>query len=138
MPCACNDIPDPSEAAQTADQYRVLFVLPLKSPISRIQDNKQDGNGGVDVVGEGVRGREGEVVLGCEGELVDELDGGGADASCGLHGEGKEVRVLSGGELVVVGDLDSSGLGGDSEKDFRRRMPSGPWNSRDVTGPLYL
>src|SRR5277367_3118222 len=40
-PCACNDIPDPSEAAQTADQYRVLSVLPLILPTSRIQDNKQ-------------------------------------------------------------------------------------------------
>jgi hypothetical protein len=41
MPCACNDIPDRSEAAQTADQHRVLFALPLIPPTSRIQSNKQ-------------------------------------------------------------------------------------------------
>jgi hypothetical protein len=39
-PCACNDIPDPSEAAQTADQHRVLSALPLIPPTSRIQSNK--------------------------------------------------------------------------------------------------
>jgi len=33
-------------------------------------------------------GGEGEVVLGCEAELVDELLRVLTDASCGLHGEG--------------------------------------------------
>ena len=43
MQCTCNDIPHPPEAAQTADQYRVLSMLPMKPPTSRIQENN-NGN----------------------------------------------------------------------------------------------
>ena len=42
MLCTCNDIPTLQEAAETADQHRVLSLLPLKPPSSRIQEtNKQ-------------------------------------------------------------------------------------------------
>ena len=74
-----------------------------------------DCNGGVDCVGERMVGGEGEVVLGCEAELVDELLRVLTDASCGLHGEGNEVSELSGSDFLVLDLLGSGRLLSDCE-----------------------
>ena len=61
-----------------------------------------DGDGGVDRVGKGVVRGEGEMVLACEAELIDDLFCVFADASRGLHCEGDEVSELSRRHLLVV------------------------------------
>jgi hypothetical protein len=74
-----------------------------------------NGNGRMDDVGIGLVGGKSEVVLACEADLVDELGCLLADASCGLHGEGNEVGVLSGGDVLVLGLFALGGLLGDCE-----------------------
>jgi hypothetical protein len=69
----------------------------------------------MDEVGTGMVGGKCEVVLACEADLVDELSGLLADASCGLHGERDEVGVLSGGDVLVLGQLTLGGVLSDSE-----------------------
>ena len=61
-----------------------------------------DGDGAADAVSEGVVRGEGEVVLACEAELIDELLRVFTDPSCGLHCEGDEVSVLSRRYLLVL------------------------------------
>ena len=68
------------------------------------------GNGGEDVVSEGMVGGEGEEVAGGGAELVDEVRCLLADAAGGLNGEGDEVRLLAVGDLRVLAALGCSGV----------------------------
>ena len=91
-----------------------------------------DCNGGVDCVGERMVGGEGEVVLGCEAELVDELLRVLTDASCGLHGEGNEVSELSGSDFLVLDLLGSGRLLSDCE-NCPLLLPQRSSSPREIT-----
>lgn len=60
-------------------------------------------------------GGEGEMVLACEAELIDELLCVLTDASRRLHCEGDEACVLSGGDVLVLVLLEGGCASGDCE-----------------------
>src|ERR1700722_13456547 len=92
MPCTCNDIPHPPEAAQTADQYRVLSMLPMKPPTSRIQENN---NG--DVLHQLhfplCLGEEARLFIQCRGHDFDEREGRAVETTIRVEYKGRETNI---------------------------------------------